>query len=252
MQEMAAFKREQWRPGRRRRRRRLAAGVALALGAAYGALLCRPQAVFACETRAGNLVLHSREPLPPEAVVIAEHARDRVGRSPFYDPRAQYDVFLCDTPLLFALFARQDYRAGGVAPGLTGNVFLRPAHVARDRLVGPSGAEASGDRTLTYFIAHEVTHVMVMRRLGLLRHWRLRRWQREGYADYVGKGGSFDYAAVLGELRAHATALDPERSGLYLRYHLLVAYLLDKKGVAPEHLLSAPVDPLPIESQLTK
>ncbi len=236
--------------GRRRRWGRRAAIAASILFVSYGMLLARPQIVFACETRAGNLVLHSRAPLPRQSLEIAEHARERVARSPFYDPGATYDVYLCDTPSLFALFTRDDYEAGGVASGLTDNVFLRPAHVDRDRLVGPSGAEASGDRTLTYFIAHEITHVMVMRRLGLLRHFRLQRWQREGYADYVARAGTFDFSAARQGLKNHARELDPQRSGLYVRYQLLVSYLLDGKGMTPETLLAAPIDPTPIERQL--
>ncbi len=229
---------------------RRAALVCGASGALYAALLARPQLVFAYEARAGNLVLHARAPLPPRALEIAAGARERVARSRFYDPHATYDVYLCDTPALFALYAREDYRAGGVASGITHDAFLRPAHVERDRLVGPSGMEADGRRTLTYFVAHEVAHLMVMRRVGSWRHHGLERWQREGYADYVAKAGAFDFDAAADGLRRGAPELDPARSGLYLRYHLLVAYLLDREGMTPEALLSAPIDPKPLERRL--
>src|SRR6185295_11719997 len=211
---------------------------------AYGMLLARPQMVFAYETRANNVVLHARTPLPPQAAAIVAGAQQRVSRSPFYAAADTYDVFLCDTPALFALVAPLNRNVGGIADVyLTRHVFLRPAHVERDRLVGPSGAEASGDRTLTYFIAHEITHIMTARRLGRRGYFGLETWQREGYADYVGKGGSFDFAAVLRDFKAEAPALDPSRSGLYLRYHLLVAHLLDDKGMTAEALLSGEMPP---------
>ncbi len=238
------------RRGSGRRWLRRAMLVASAVVLSYVGLLLRPQLVFAHETRSGNVVLHSRAALPPRALDIAERARQRAARSPFYDHQATYDVFFCDTPTLFALFARNDYRVGGVASGLTHDIFLRPAHVDRDRIVGPSGVEASGDRTLTYFIAHEITHVMVMRRVGLIRYLRLRTWQREGYADYVAKAGAFDSSAALLGLRTQAPELDPRRSGLYDRYHLLVAYMLDHEGMTPEDLMAAPIDPLAIEGLL--
>jgi hypothetical protein len=225
--------------------------VVLAAGAAYGALLLRPQPLFAYEARAGNVVLHARAPLPRRAFEIAEAARQRVARSPFYAAEDTYDVFLCDSSALFALFVPQAYRVGGNADVyLSGNIFLRPSRIQRDRLVGYSGHEPSGERTLTYFIAHEVTHMMVARRLGRWENFRLATWQREGYADYVGKAGAFDFAAVRERFRADDPALDPGRSGLYLRYHLLTAHLLDHKGLTAEALLARPIDPLPLESEL--
>ena len=131
--------------------------------------------------------------MPARAIEIARAAGQRLSASPFYDPNDTYDVFLCDTPALFALFALWDHGVGGVSQVyLTGHVFLRPAHIDRDRLVGPSGNEASGDRTLTYFLAHELTHTATARRLGRWHYFRLARWQQEGYADYVAKGEHSD------------------------------------------------------------
>ena len=225
--------------------------VLLAAGAAYGALVLRPQVLFAYEARAGNVVLHARAPLPQGAAEIVEAARQRVARSPFYSAEDTYDVFLSDSYALFALFVPQAYRVGGNADVyLSGNIFLRPSRIERDRLVGYSGREPSGERTLTYFIAHEITHVMVARRLGRWQNFRLATWQREGYADYVGKAGAFDFAAARASFRANDPALDPARSGLYLRYHLLAAHLLDHKRLTPEELLAQPLDPLPLEREL--
>ncbi len=86
-----------------------------------------------------------------------------------------------------------------------------------------------GDRPLDYFIAHEITHSLTGKAVGPLRYYRLSEWVREGYADYVGKGDSFKYDAARRAFLANAPEMDRWRSGLYLRYHLLVAYLLDKE-----------------------
>jgi hypothetical protein len=235
---------------RRRLLRRL--GITLsALLAAYGALVLRPHLLFAHQVRAGNVVLHARSALPPRAVQIAATARERLMRSPFYEPNHVYDVFLCDSPLLFGFFSLWDYRVGGVAHVyFTGNVFLRPANVERDRIIGQSGVETKGDRTLTYFVTHEISHTAVSRRLGRRRYHRLSRWQQEGYADYVAKAGAFDFPQVLADFKAGSPSLDPARSGLYLRYHLLVANLLDRKGLTPEQLLSDFMDDQPLEAEL--
>jgi hypothetical protein len=234
--------------------RRFVRRLLLSLTAAalpYATLLMRPQIVFAYEARAQNVVLHAQAPLPAQAAEIAAAAHQRISRSPLYVSTDTYDVYLCDSSALFAVFALWHHNVGGIADVyLTQNVWLRPSRIEGDRLIGPSGAEASGDRTLTYFIAHEITHIMTARRVGRLGYYQLEKWQQEGYADYVGKGGVFDFAAVQRDLRAGIPALDPRRSGLYLRYHLLVTELIDHKGMTPEALLSHAIEAAPLEQEL--
>ena len=228
-----------------------AALVAVVAVAGYGALLLHPQPLFAFSARDAAIVLHAREPLPAEVQGVLADARRRVEASPFYDPGATYDAFLCDDVRTFTAFTLWNRGAGAVSQwDLTGNIFLRPSHVERNRLVGRSGNETPGERTLSYFIAHEVTHTMLARRIGRLRYARLQRWQVEGYADYVGKAGEFDFEKTLAAFRAGTRELDPKRSGLYLRYHLLVAYLLDHEGMTPEALLAAPIEKVEVEARL--
>jgi hypothetical protein len=93
---------------------------------------------------------------------------------------------------------------------------------------------------------------MTARRLGRRGYYQLETWQQEGYADYVGKDGAFDFRAVQRDFQAGAPALDPRRSGLYLRYHLLVAELLDHQGMTVEALLSHAIDAAPIEMALAR
>jgi hypothetical protein len=219
--------------------------------AGYGVLLVHPQPLFAFGAREGTILLHAREPLPEATAGVLQDARRRVAASPFYDPRATYDVFLCDDARTFAAFTLWNHGAGAVSQWeLGGNIFLRPSHIETNRLVGRSGRETPGERTLSYFIAHEVTHTMVARRIGRLHYAGLQRWQVEGYADYVGKAGAFDFDQTLAGFRAGTRELDPKRSGLYLRYHLLVAYLLDRAGMTPDALLEGPIEQTEVEGRL--
>ena len=76
------------------------------------------------------------------------------------------------------------------------------------------------------------THVLVARELAIVKHWRLPPWKNEGYAGLIAKGPNFDYAQARAQLAIGDPDLDSTRSGLYRRYHLLVAYLLDQRGSA--------------------
>jgi hypothetical protein len=158
---------------------------------------------------------------------------------------------LCNHRWRFVLFANTRYKAGGLAYApLSDNIFLRTADFDANRLVGYSGKEAAGARTLSYYIAHEITHILVGRRLGFVRDWRLPAWKNEGYADLIAKAGDFNYELAREQLRKGDRELDPRRSGLYLRYHLLVAYLLDQKGISVDDLLNRSFDPALLEAEI--
>jgi hypothetical protein len=230
--------------------RRTALGL-FALGAGYLALVIHPQPLFGYTLQRGNIVLHARAPLPPQVPPMLEDAVARVGRSPLYDAKRTHHVFLCDSSGLFDFFALADYRSGGVThTWYTGNAFIRPANLQRGRVIGRSGVEKGGDRTLTYFIAHEVTHAMTMDRLGRWRRARLARFQEEGYADYVAFAQPVDLAHGRADLIANTADMDPRRSGHYDRYRLLVAYLLQRRGLSVDQLLARPLDKSAVEAEL--
>ena len=229
-------------------------GLALAgVVVAWVALAIHPQPLFAYSAQRANVVLHARVPLPSQAGLLLDDVVRRVERSPLYDAGRTHHVFLCDTPAVFALFALWDRRVGGIAQvHLGGNVFIRPANVERDRLIGRSGRETPGDRTLAYFIAHEVTHAMTADRIGRWRYIHLAAFQQEGYADHVAfaRPGPFDFARGRELLERDAPEMNPRRSGLYLRHEMTAAYLLQRRGMTVDELLAGPIDPAPVLAAL--
>jgi len=228
--------------------------VGLSLGAliaGWTALAIHPQPLFAYSAQRANIVLHSRAPLPVQAGALLDDVVTRVARSPLYDERRTHHVFLCDTPGLFGLFALWDRKVGGLAQiYLGGNVFIRPSSVERNRVIGPSGQEKPGERTLAYFIAHEVTHAMTGDRVGRWRYHGLAAFQKEGYADYVAFSRPVDFARGRELLERDAPEMSPQRSGLYLRYELMVAHLLERQGMTVDGLLAGPIDPTPVLAAL--
>ena len=175
----------------------------------------------------------------------------RIAQSPLYDPGRTHHVFLCDTPALFAVFALWDRGVGAIAQvHLGGNVFIRPASVARNRVIRRSGADTPGERTLAYFVAHEITHAMTADRVGRWRYVKLAAFQQEGYADYVAFGRPVDFVRGRKALAAGARDMSPKLSGLYLRHELLVAYLLERRGLDVEALLAHPMDAAVVEREL--
>jgi hypothetical protein len=242
------------RVGRVRRwlgRLRLAAIGFACLFFGYVALVVYPQPLFAHSAQRGNLVLHSRQPLPKEAAALTDDVLGRVRLSPLYDAARVHHVFLCDTPALFALFTLSQRNAGGVTTTwATSNVFIRPSSIERGRVMGASGVEKGGERTLAYYIAHEVTHAMTADRIGRVETYRLAPFQREGYADYVAFTGPVDLVRARHDLLTGSKDMDPAGSGHYDRYRLLVGFLLAERQLSVAELLRQPLDREMVEAEL--
>ena len=229
--------------------KRLLAGI-FASSAVYLVLLAYPQPLFAYELTAAGISVHSTHPIPEAMKATLERARARLDRSPLSDATQGAHVFICRSPWLFGVFARQNYRVGGVTDWLVGqHVFLRDSDMEHDRLIGPSGQPVAADRPLSYFIAHELMHVANVRAVGRWRYARTPQWVDDGYADYIAR--DVDLGDALTKMKEGARELDPRRSGLYLRYHLMVAYLLDKRQLALDELLASAPPREDVEAQLT-
>jgi hypothetical protein len=69
------------------------------------------------------------------------------------------------------------------------------------------------------------------------------------YADYVGKGLSLDYYAARRISHKNAE-MDFKRSGLYGRFHLPMAYLLDHQHWTVEQLLNNPPSEAGVEAAI--
>jgi len=205
----------------------------------YWGLLCFPQPFFRSSVSANNLALYSDQPFSPEAgKKILETVEAKLATSPLYSAAQSHAAYICNARWRQRLFFNRNYGVGGVNQyPLTTNVFLRDAVVEENRLIAPSGNQVPGDRTLDYFIAHEITHTLTVKAVGWFAYYKLPQWVREGYADYVAKGSAFNYAEARRAFLADAPEMDWAKSGLYLRFHLLVAQLLDQQHWSVERLL---------------
>jgi len=182
---------------------------------------------------------------------VLEMAQAKLAASPLYSAQERHTAFICNARWRQRIFFTRHYGVGGVNYyPLTSNVFLRDAAIEENRLIAPSGNQVSGDRTLDYFVSHEITHTLTVRAIGWRRYYNLAEWVREGYADYVAKGSSFDYSEAVRAFLAGAPEMDRWKSGLYLRYHLLVAHLLDQEHWTVQRLLDESIDQQTVEDMV--
>jgi hypothetical protein len=224
-----------------------AAGIA----AACATLLAAPWPFFPCQLTFENITVYSDRTIPPTANVVLHEAANRIAGSPLASTTIHHRVFICNSTRLFTFFTTYQNHAGGVNYALLNrNIFMRPANFESNRLIAASGNPVPGDRPLSYFLAHEMTHSLEALYLGRLACARLPEWKREGYADLIGKGDTFSLPSTLLAFRNHEPTLDPKASGLYLRYQLLTEWAMRTRRLTAQQFLTTPLDPAELEKEM--
>ncbi len=213
---------------------------------AYLLVLAFPQAFFSNHVVYQNYEIWSDQPIPPQITQVLDDATRRLKTSELYKRDRTIRVFFCNASWRLWLYSQQftDKIGGYADEWLTRNVYIRASDMPSNRIYspGPGPISDANQRPLSYFIAHEATHIILSREFGRTEYMRHPKWLTEGYADYVGKGGDFNFEENLSLLVSGSPLLDYERSGLYRRFELEVFFLLNKKGVAVRELFADPPD----------
>ncbi len=215
-------------------------------------VLSVPQPFFHVSVSAKNLTLYSDKSFVPEAgQQVLQLVETKLAKSPLYSPAQNHQVFICNARWRQRIFFTYSYGVGGVNYyPFTTNIFLRDSIIEENCLIGPNGSRVTADRSLDYFIAHEITHSLTGQAIGGIAYHRLPQWKREGYADYVGKGAAFNYDEAKRAFLADDRKMDYAKSGLYWRFNLLVAHLLDKKHWSIQQLLTEPIEQSAVEEMI--
>src|SRR5205823_11950300 len=107
-------------------------------------------------------------------------------RSPLLAKSLQYQLYVANEDWNNRLYFIPNPNAGGITYyyGFGGHAFLSGADFDAGRLV-KRGYVTPPPRTLAYFCAHGLTHVVTGEHIGLVALLRMPEWVREGLADYA-------------------------------------------------------------------
>jgi hypothetical protein len=144
--------------------------------------------------------------------------------SPLGLPGRQVDIWLVDEGWPVRLFFAGSLRASGLTyPGDVDPERV-PAPCRHGGKTGCAGRLAvPPPRTLSYYLIHEITHLMVAERVGAWRIVRMPRWMNEGFADYVALGPAPPQMVALAEAGAPCP---PRHWGTYGRERVCVTLAL--------------------------
>ncbi len=129
-------------------------------------------------------------------------------------------------------------------------MFLNGGVIEENRKTSPSGMSDLLGRRLDHFIAHEIAHILNGKAMGWIRFHDLPIWIREGYAEYMGSQGVFNYDESTQAFMNNSSKMNLPPSVPYLRYNLLVAYLIQKKNWSEKELFETTLSQLEVEQML--
>ena len=207
------------------------------------AAIVYPAPLFAYSRSEGMFIIRSDRPIDASMKQVIADAERRLKTSSLHHPDDSFRLFICNESWRLWLLSRNGSVGGSTDTLLTLNIYIREADAASNQLVIHQGKLADAeDRPLSYFIAHEATHVLQARRFGRFLALRYPEWLVEGHADMVAKGGDFDLPTNRKLLSANHPLLSARfaRLGLYRRYHLMAASLIQQRGGSVVQLFADP------------
>ncbi|MDD2483029.1 MAG: hypothetical protein PHE32_00380 [Candidatus Shapirobacteria bacterium] len=201
--------------------------IIIVLVVIYILTLCFPQPFFKNKVTVGNITVYSDEEIPTEINEIVKTAESRIKKSVIYRNEKQR-IFIANNPNRWNYFLNVNHNAGAISyVYFINNIFLRKVDIKNNRLYGPSGKAAAGDRTLDYFMTHEVTHRLEFESRPWYKYSTKENWIQEGYSEYIGHDSQNYESALKYYLEV------PENSGAkrYTQLRVMVTYLLENEKI---------------------
>lgn len=204
----------------------------------YLGLLLYPNFLFANHHKFKNFDVYSDEEIPIEIENVLEDVLARIKKSDLYECNDKFSIYFCNASWRLLLLTRNPNVGGLVNQGLSNNVFIRESEIEKNKIVSPTKGQDIAlveERPLSYFLAHEITHSL-QTKIERFMHITTPEYIVEGYADYIGKGSSFDYERYLNDFKSNNIIMNPT-TGLYNKYHLMIAFLMDVKGLSFQEIV---------------
>lgn len=216
-------------------------GLFLGTIAAYLFLLIYPNVLFANKYQHLNFEIYSDRPITKNIDFVIDDVINRIKHSELYEANDKFRIFLCNDNWRFKLFARDKNAGGMVNIPISPNVFIRESNIETNELIPPGEWMYTPlERPLSYFIAHEAMHSLERKKNPFIQ-FTTPSYILEGYADYIAKKPDFQYKKYKELYLTNDFLMNPE-NGLYHKYHLFIAYLIDKEGYSFDRIINEKPD----------
>lgn len=223
-------------------------------------LVLNPSLLYGNKTAMGRYIVYHDELLDQELNEHLDQAYDLVKKSVGYDSNLKFTLCMNDGsiyPSMMQLFLGQAFALGFMSDKV---VICGTLH-CDSNYVAVNGYKWN----FTQLIAHETTHCLVYRSVGL---WNSNpvashpTWKWEGYPEYIARR-EFSESDLVKRIDRYKESLNsskdtwaiPLADGTvapkeYFRYRLLMQYCLDIKKITYENLLQDTISELTVRTEM--
>ena len=204
---------------------------------AYLLTICFPQYLFAHEVTYQNFKVYSREPVDKRIYKVLDDAEARLSKSTIYDRAISRRVFLTNSHGLYAFLSNKAFRSFANSVPLINNILINKSEVADDLVF--LNRPKHNKRSLSGVIAHEVAHLFIRKKVGVVRASLMPTWKNEGYCEYVAGDSTITYEEGVKLWKENPNDDSKYR---YFKYHMMVKYLLETEKLSIEDVFNRDFD----------
>ena len=228
--------------GRKRKPRsrlyRITNRTLVVLGIAYLCLVSFPNFLFAHSVTSGQFDVHSDRPIPESIQNVLADVKLRIAESDFYSDEQRFDIYIVEDDWRRRVLNPRAVKASGAYFAVTNNIILNRCDIDSD--ICFNGLEKFNERPMHSVIAHECTHSMIRKKLGVVRAFFLPTWKHEGYCEYIAGNPSFGLERALRLLQDSKD--HPSITFRYACWQLAVRHVLDDRGRSVDEMFATDLE----------
>lgn len=214
---------------------------------AYLFTICFPQYLFAHEVTYRNFQVYSREPFDEHIQKVLDDAEARLSKSTIYDREISRRVFLTNSHGMYAFLSNKAFRSFANSVPLINNILINKSDVADDSVF--LNRPEHNKRSLSGVIAHEVTHLLIRKKVGVVRASLMPTWKNEGYCEFVAGDSTITYEEGVKLWKENP---DDDSKYRYFKYHMMVKYLLERERRSIEDVFNGDFDMRDLEAKVLR
>ena len=201
----------------------------------YIGLIIYPNFLFGHSIKYKNFRIFSTNSLDNNIYALLDKAESNLFTSTINDTTITHNIYLCNSYSRYAFFAPLSRTAFGCNYAVINNIFISNCNVKKNEAYKNDG-EDNYVRQLSQTIAHEITHTLAEKKLGLWKFETLKNWKNEGYCETISYNDILDIATLKDFLESNKNN-DGHRIH-YKKCYFAVAYLMQIEKMKFEDIIA--------------
>ncbi len=193
-----------------------------------------------------NFRIYSDKEIDDNIYSILDKVEKKLSRSEIYNERVKYRMFLSSSIKLYAAFVPGQKDAFAAAFPIFRNIFVSQTDVKNNKVY--RNTVEDNERSLSSVLAHEATHILIEKKIGIGGNRKLASWKKEGYCEYISIDDPLNMMNAFNTV--YSSGNHGSSSFSYLKFRLLVTYLLDEKGYSFQEMVETEFDIYELEKEI--